>query len=123
MCCPIGITTHHDKVHVDDQSNHCVSVYRTSGEYCFSFGSNGYIPSMDLWLNFHASSYKLPALQVLVYVPQVVPVSQGCTQNLMWVGSFQEKVDLFDFDMVQVCEGMLKLGESGGMPPQEIFEK
>ena len=25
-------------------------------------------------------------------------------QNLMWVGSFQEKVDLFDFDMVQVCK-------------------
>ena len=54
MYCPIGITTHHDKVHVADQSNHHVSVYRTSGEYCFSFGSNGYIPSMDLRLNFHA---------------------------------------------------------------------
>ena len=26
--------------------------------------------------------------------------NQGRTQNLMWVGSFQEKVDLFDFDMV-----------------------
>ena len=29
---------------------------------------------------------------------------QGSTQNLMWVGSFQEKVDLFDFDTVQVCK-------------------
>ena len=46
MYCPIGITTHHDKVHIADQSNHHVSVYRTSGEYCFSFGSNDYIPSM-----------------------------------------------------------------------------
>ena len=47
----------------------------------------------------------------------------------MWVGSFQEKVDLFDFDMLQVCKAqpsmrsMLKLGGSGGMPPQENFEK
>ena len=44
---------------------------------------------------------------------------QGRTQNLMWAGSFQEKVDLFDFDMVQVCKAM----GSGGMPPQENFEK
>ena len=31
----------------------------------------------------------------------------------MWVGSFQEKVDLFD------GAGVQRLGGSGGMPPQE----
>ena len=43
----------------------------------------------------------------------------------MWVGSFQEKVDLFDFDMVQVCKAsMLNLGGLGACPPmQENFEK
>ena len=48
--------------------------------------------------------------------------SQGRTQNLMWVGSFQEKVDLFDGAGVQSTpsmRSMLKLGGSGGMPPQE----
>ena len=44
----------------------------------------------------------------------------------MWVGSFQEKVDLFDFDMhgagVQSTPSMQKLGESGACP-QENFEK
>ena len=47
---------------------------------------------------------------------------QGRTQNLMWVGSFQEKVDLFDGAGVQSTpsmRSMLKLGGSGGMPPQE----
>ena len=51
---------------------------------------------------------------------------QGRTQNLMWVGSFQEKVDLFDGAGVQSTpsmRSMLKLGGSGGMPPQENFEK
>ena len=41
----------------------------------------------------------------------------------MWVGSFQEKVDLL---MVQVCKAhpacMLKLGGSGGMPPRKILK-
>ena len=52
--------------------------------------------------------------------------SQGRTQNLMWVGSFQEKVDLFDGAGVQSTpsmQSMLNLGGSGGMPPQENFEK
>ena len=52
--------------------------------------------------------------------------SQGRTQNLMWVGSFLEKVDLFDGAGVQSTpsmQSMLKLGGSGGMPPQENFEK
>ena len=47
---------------------------------------------------------------------------QGRTQNLVWVGSFQEKVDLFDGAGVQSIpsmRSMLKLGGSGGMPPQE----
>ena len=47
---------------------------------------------------------------------------QGRTQNLVWVGSFQEKVDLFDGAGVQSTpsmRSMLKLGGSGGMPPQE----
>ena len=47
---------------------------------------------------------------------------QGRTQNLMWVGSFQEKVDLFEFDMVQHAKHAKARG-SGGMPPQENFEK
>ena len=40
----------------------------------------------------------------------------------MWVGSIQEKVDLFDGAGVQSTpsmQSMLKLGGSGGMPPQE----
>ena len=37
----------------------------------------------------------------------------------MWVGSFQEKVDLFDFDMVQVCT---KARGSGSMPPRKILK-
>ena len=40
----------------------------------------------------------------------------------MWVGSFQEKVDLFDGAGVQSTpsmRSMLKVGGSGGMPPQE----
>ena len=52
--------------------------------------------------------------------------AQGRTQNLMWVGSFQEKVDLFGSAGVQSTpsmQSMLKLGGSGGMPPQEYFEK
>ena len=53
-------------------------------------------------------------------VDKTVQAAQGRTQNLMWVGSFQEKVDLFDGAGVQ---SMLKLGGSGGMPPQENFEK
>ena len=36
----------------------------------------------------------------------------------MWVGSFQEKVDIFDFNMVQVC----KARGSGGMPPRKILK-
>ena len=44
---------------------------------------------------------------------------QGRTQNLMWVGSFQEKVDLFNGAGVQSTASMRKLGGSGGMPPQE----
>ena len=40
-----------------------------------------------------------------------IQVKQGHTQNLMWVGSFQ---DLFDFDMVQVCK---KLGGLRACPP------
>ena len=48
---------------------------------------------------------------------------QGRTQNLMWVGSFQEKVDLLDGAGVQSTPSMQKLGGSGGMPPQENFEK
>ena len=54
----------------------------------------------------------------VTYVASMMAISlmgQGCTQNLMWVGSFQEKVDLFDFDMVQMC--MLKLGGLGHAPP------
>jgi len=41
---PMGITAHHDKVYVADQFNHRISVYLTSGEYCFSFGSRGSNP-------------------------------------------------------------------------------
>ena len=43
----------------------------------------------------------------------------------MWVGSFQEKVDLFDGAGVQSTpsmRSMLKLGGSGGMPPQEYLK-
>ena len=40
-------------------------------------------------------------------------------QNLMWVVSFQEKVDLFDGAVVQ---SMLKLGGLRACP-QENFEK
>ena len=36
----------------------------------------------------------------------------------MWVGSFQEKVDLFDGVGVQST----KLGGSGGMPPRKILK-
>ena len=46
-------------------------------------------------------------------------------QNLMWVGSFQEKVDLFGSAGVQstpCMRSMLKLGGSGGMPPRKILK-
>ena len=48
---------------------------------------------------------------------------QGRTQNLMWVGSFQEKVDLFDGAGVQSppsMRSMLKLGGLGAYPPRKI---
>ena len=51
---------------------------------------------------------------------------QGRTQNLMWVGSFQEKVNFFDGAGVQSTpsmQSMLKLGGSGGMPLPGKFEK
>ena len=38
-------------------------------------------------------------------------------QNLMWVGSFQEKVDLFDGAGVQSTPSMQKLGGLGACPP------
>ena len=50
---------------------------------------------------------------------------QGRTQNLMWVGSFQEKVDLFDGAGVQSTpsmRSMLKLGGLGACSPGK-FEK
>ena len=43
----------------------------------------------------------------------------------MWVGSFQEKVDLFDGAGVQSTpsmQSMLKLGGSGGVPPRKILK-
>ena len=40
----------------------------------------------------------------------------------MWVGSFQEKVDLFDGAGVQSKPSMLKLGGFGGMPPRKILK-
>ena len=49
--------------------------------------------------------------------------NQGRTQNLMWVGSFQEKVDLFDGAGVQSTpsmQSMLKLGGLGACPPGKI---
>ena len=48
---------------------------------------------------------------------------QGRTQNLVWVGSFQEKVDLFDGAGVQSTpsmRSMLKLGGLGACPPRKI---
>ena len=50
---------------------------------------------------------------------------QGRMQNLIWVGSFQEKVDLFDGAGVQSTpsmRSMLKLGGLGACPPRK-FEK
>ena len=46
-------------------------------------------------------------------------------QNLLWVGSFQEKVDLFDSAGVQSTQHAkhAKARGSGGMPSQENFEK
>ena len=47
---------------------------------------------------------------------------QGRTQNLMWVGSFQ---DLFDGAGVQSTpsmQSMLKLGGSGACPPRKILK-
>ena len=41
---------------------------------------------------------------------------QGRSQTYIWVGSLEEKWT-FLYDMIQV----IKLGGSGGMPPQEIF--
>ena len=60
--------------------------------------------------------------QICISISPAFLYLQGCTQNLMWVGSFQEKVDLFDGAGVQSTpsmRSMLKLGGSGGMPPQE----
>ena len=49
---------------------------------------------------------------------------QGRTQNLMWVGSFQEKVDLFDGAGVQSTQHAkhAKARGSGGMPPRKILK-
>ena len=65
-------------------------------------------------------------IQIMIAIERIkiynIQSIQGCTQNLMWVGSFQEKVDLFDGAGVQSTpsmQSMLKLGGSGGMPPQE----
>ena len=51
---------------------------------------------------------------------------QARMQNLMWVGSFQEKVDLFDGAGVQSTpsmQSMLKLGGLGACPPRKIDTK
>ena len=51
-----------------------------------------------------------------------IEIVQGRTQNLMWVDSFQEKVDLFDGAGVQIIPSHAKNAKargSGGMPPQE----
>ena len=53
----------------------------------------------------------------------VVYKIQGRTQNLMWVGSFQEKVDLFDGALcTPSMQSMLKLGGLGGMLPRKILK-
>ena len=78
----------------------------------------------------------LPIVHVNIYVCkhdahrsfksiQTCHTLQGRTQNLMWVGSFQEKVDLFDGAGVQSTpsmRSMLKLGGLGACPPGK-FEK
>ena len=65
-------------------------------------------------------------LCTFTYVPSYLTAQlQGRMQNLMWVGSFQEKVDLFDGAGVQSTPSMrcmLKLGGSRGMPPRKILK-
>ena len=50
-----------------------------------------------------------------------IALHQGRTQNLMWVGSFQEKVDFSWCRCAKHTQHAkhAKAGGSGGMPPQE----
>ena len=45
---------------------------------------------------------------------------QGRMQNLVWVGSFQEKVDLFDGAGVQSTPSMRSMLKLGACPPRKI---
>ena len=36
--CPIGITTHSDKVYVADRQNHRISVFQDNGKFCIVIG-------------------------------------------------------------------------------------